>query len=458
MPAEAGCAPPRERLHGGAGALGREEEIAQVTVDVTLPAVDGHHLVPFPHRFQHGIFRVELLPLLVVVGRLHVGAGPDETGIGSQFPQQQLQESGLARAIRAEEADPVPPHDPDGKIANHESWASTIRRSQLVDVHDFIGKGFGDVVGFVDKAARGGGRLQFEPGGPQPLTPGGALGAHSHQGAHPPLVPGPSGLDPTPEPRLLLFQPPVEFFPPQGLVGQPLLLPAQELAVAAFPGGEPPPVELHDPAGQPLQEFPVVGDGHHRPRIFRQEAFEPGDRPDIEVVGRLVQEQELRLGHQHPGQQHPAAPPAREGVHDRVGGEFQAGEDRFDPLLEPPAVPFFQFLVQPPQAVKQGRVRALRNLDSRMVVLGCQAPQIPQPFGDRVENGAVVHQRRVLVQQGRPHSRLPVDRPGIRHYGSGENRKQCRLPRPVAPEDADPLPLLDLKRGIVQQGQGAVGH
>ncbi len=54
-----------------------------------------------------------------------------------------------------------------------------------------------------------------------------------------------------------------------------------------------PAVELEDPLGDVVEEIAVVGDEDDRAGIFLQVPFEPGDALGVEVVGRLVQQQEV---------------------------------------------------------------------------------------------------------------------------------------------------------------------
>ena len=80
---------------------------------------------------------------------------------------------------------------------------------------------------------------------------------------------------------------------------------------------------LVDPAGQvpqppvaqqrnravahPLEEVPVVRDDDQRPRPAVQEVLQRGQRVDVEVVGRLVEQQHVRLGHEQSQQLQSAA-------------------------------------------------------------------------------------------------------------------------------------------------------
>ena len=54
-------------------------------------------------------------------------------------------------------------------------------------------------------------------------------------------------------------------------------------------------VQLQDPAGDIVEEVAVVGDRDHGAGVILEEALEPGDRFGIQVIGRLVQEQQVGL-------------------------------------------------------------------------------------------------------------------------------------------------------------------
>jgi hypothetical protein len=91
----------------------------------------------------------------------------------------------------------------------------------------------------------------------------------------------------------------------------PLLL--EPARVVALERVAPAPVELEDPTGHVVEEVAVVGDGHDRPRVVAQEALQPGHRLGVEVVGGLVEQQQVGPRQQQPAQRHPAALAAREG-------------------------------------------------------------------------------------------------------------------------------------------------
>ena len=59
-------------------------------------------------------------------------------------------------------------------------------------------------------------------------------------------------------------------------------------------------IEFENPAGDVVEEVAVVGDDEDGARIIAQMAFEPGHQFGVEVVGRLVEQQQLGLFEQEP--------------------------------------------------------------------------------------------------------------------------------------------------------------
>ncbi len=90
-----------------------------------------------------------------------------------------------------------------------------------------------------------------------------------------------------------------------------------------------------------------MGDGDHGPGVVLEEAFQPIDRLRVEVVGRLVEEQQVGVAEEEPGQRDPALLTTRQrrdvgvvgwaaqGVHRDVDVALQVpGVGRGDPVLE----------------------------------------------------------------------------------------------------------------------------
>src|SRR5215510_13741941 len=91
----------------------------------------------------------------------------------------------------------------------------------------------------------------------------------------------------------------------------------------------PPPVrELPGPLAYRVEEPAVVGDHHQRRPLAGQEAREPVDRLHIEMVGRLVEQQQIVVAQQQGGQRDPPGFATRQSL--CRSGEIDAGQQRGD--------------------------------------------------------------------------------------------------------------------------------
>ena len=70
-------------------------------------------------------------------------------------------------------------------------------------------------------------------------------------------------------------------------------------------------VEFDDAGGDPVQEGAVVGDRDDASLEVDQQVFQPFDRVQVEMVGRLVEQQHIWPAHQGLRQGHALFRPAR---------------------------------------------------------------------------------------------------------------------------------------------------
>ena len=90
------------------------------------------------------------------------------------------------------------------------------------------------------------------------------------------------------------------------LHGVKAVVPAVELRFAAL--------NLNDPGDHPVQEVAVVGDGQHRAPEAPDILLQPLRGVEVQVVRRLVQQQNVRVLQDEPPQVHPGLLPAGEAV------------------------------------------------------------------------------------------------------------------------------------------------
>ena len=129
-------------------------------------------------------------------------------------------------------------------------------------------------------------------------------------------------------------------FEPRGVVA------LERQAPAAF--------ELQNPLGDVVEEVAVVGDDDDRARIVAERLFEPLDRLGVEMVGGLVQQQQVGLFQQGHAQGHP--PPLAAGkLADRgvVGRQHQGVAGDVHHAVQLPAIAGVDLLLEPAHLVHQ---------------------------------------------------------------------------------------------------------
>jgi hypothetical protein len=91
-----------------------------------------------------------------------------------------------------------------------------------------------------------------------------------------------------------------------------VLLLFQPGRVVPFPRDPGAAIELENPAGDVVEEVAIVRHAHDGAGIVLEEPLEPRDRLGVEMVRRLVQQQEVRRLEKQPAQRHAAPLAARE--------------------------------------------------------------------------------------------------------------------------------------------------
>jgi hypothetical protein len=89
-------------------------------------------------------------------------------------------------------------------------------------------------------------------------------------------------------------------------------------------------LDFDHPCDDPVQEVAVVRHDQHRAGVLGEVLFEELGRLEIEVVGRLVEQEHVRLADEHLGQRDPHLPAAGEVLAELVavpGLEPEAGHD-----------------------------------------------------------------------------------------------------------------------------------
>ena len=201
-------------------------------------------------------------------------------------------------------------------------------------------------------------------------------------------------------------------------------------------------IELQNPARDVVEEIAIVRDGDDRAGIVLEKPLEPRDRLRIEVVRRLVEQQQIGRLQEQAAQRHPAALAARQRRHlgvgrrqpERIHGELETriqipGVRRVDLVLDPRLlVEHFLHLV---------RRQILAELRVDLVVSRQQRLGLGHAFLDVAEDILVGIEPRLLVEHA------DRDAGGRKRLAekllvlAGHDLENGALPRAVQTEHAD---------------------
>ena len=215
-------------------------------------------------------------------------------------------------------------------------------------------------------------------------------------------------------------------------------------------GRETPAVELEDSVRDTVEEAPVVRHEDHASGERGERLFQPLDRIDVEMIGRLVEQKQVGLEHQCPRERDALAQTARERIDVRVGGKLQAIECRLDAMLDRPRVRAIERFVQ--------RVHAIEILGvGGGVIVEEELPRFADAFRNGLEDRPVSLERRLLRDARDLHTGCKPDLAVVGLRGSRGHLQQARLPRAIAADEADMLALLDHQVRMVEHRHVAVG-
>ena len=181
-------------------------------------------------------------------------------------------------------------------------------------------------------------------------------------------------------------------------------------------------IRLHgkDPPDHPVQKVPVVGDGHHRAGEGLQVILQHRERLQVQVVGGLVQQQD-------------------------VGGGGQDGEQIEPPLLSAGELPDGAPLD------RRGEQELFQQLGGGDHALGGfnALADVPHVVNDP---GISVHLGDLLAEVAHTDRLAHLHGPAVRGEHPGNQVEQGGFPAAVGPHDADAVVPQELAAEIPQDG------
>ena len=302
--------------------------------------------------------RIELGTELVEVGDFHFRTLAHDAGIRLQLAEDEAEQRRLAGAVGADQADLVATLDAGGKVAHDLAFAIS-----LVDVLQ-LGDQLAALVAGIE--------LQIDLA--HPLAAGLAFGTQLVETLDAEYRTRAPGLDPLADPHLLFLEQLVGAGIGQRLLVQHGFLALLVLRETAGKTGQLAAVEFDDAGAHAVEEGTVVGDEEQRDTAFDEQVFQPFDGGDVEVVGRLVEEQDLGRHGQGLRQGQALFLAAGQGADAGLRIESETVDHPLGLCLVSPGATGFQLMLQGIHAGEQGIVIAhpFGQLVRHVVVLGEQ--------------------------------------------------------------------------------------
>ncbi len=199
----------------------------------------------------------------------------------------------------------------------------------------------------------------------------------------------------------------------------------------------------HDVVEEPL----IVGDDDRAPGIRGEELLEPADRDDVEVVGRLVEEEHVGPPEEHLREQDAQLEPARERLERALvvlGLDPEPLEDLARARLERPAVVEAQHLLELGRALRVALVREALVVTERSV-------HDLVALHREVDDRRVVVEEAILPQDAEARAFLHADRALRRRLEPAHDAQQRRLARSVRAHEAVAIARLEVQRHALEQ-------
>ncbi|MNX87325.1 hypothetical protein D3C86_1192500 [compost metagenome] len=431
----------RHALDGGVGLLVGEEEALEVAAHRDLSVLDGDPLGVAGDLLDHGLLGIEQVAPLVGVNEAGVDPHLDGAGVGLVLPQDHAHEGRLAHPVR--------PDDPEAHAG----------RELQVQVRDegAIAEAFGDALELDDLVAEplAHGDEQVELA----VRVGRRLVDQLLEAVDAGLLFGAAGLG--------LLADPLQLAPDRhladvlglGLGLFALGLEQQVLGVVAHVLGELPEVQLDHAVGHVVEEVAIVGDQDDGPGVGGQVALEPGDGLGVQVVGRLVQHQQVGLGHQGARKRYPAHLAAGEAADGALGvRDSQVLHDARDLDVQVPGVEPVDLGLE---ALVLGRSRRVLGKLVREGVVACEkGAGLGEARLDALAHGRVGVEDELLVQVADAQPPGAHDLAFIRRLLAREDAHERRLPGAIDAQEAEAVALVNGQADVVEDRAAleTVGH
>ena len=212
--------------------------------------------------------------------------------------------------------------------------------------------------------------------------------------------------------------------------------------------------DLDHPLGDLIDEITVVGNGKHRPPEILNIPFQPLHASQIQMVGRLVQKQDVRLFQQKAGEIRSglfAAGKAVEFLSALFRRDAQAVADLVHVHIHFIAAPGLEAVGQAVVLPQLLRRCAPRHVRFQPLHSGFQLHEAGVGGAQHVLHGVARRELGDLGNQPQTLVRIDVDLAAVIVHLAGKDVEKCGFSAAVSAKDRHPLPFLNFKAQVVQQ-------
>ena len=307
---------------------------------------DAYEVSAIGDGIEHAALFVELLAHLIEIGDFDIGAEPDDPRVRRELAEQQAQQSGLSGAVRTDDANAIAAHDDGREVTDDGALAAGETHILRLDYQSPRPFRF----------------LRLQLHGANALASLSARCAQRLEIAHAPFVAGASRLYSGADPHLFLCQLAIELRPLSRFDVERRFLAREICIVVAAPVHQFPAIEFHDACRHAAQKCAIVGHEHQRRAAINEVVLHPLDSIDVEVVGRFVKQQNIRLTHQRSRKQCLSLASARRIRERQLRVKRQMLKDGGHTRLDLPRVGAVKCHMQSLEFAQRARARVMRDL------------------------------------------------------------------------------------------------
>ena len=218
-------------------------------------------------------------------------------------------------------------------------------------------------------------------------------------------------------------------------------------------------VDIHGVGADGIQEVPVVGDGDDHAGEVQQEILQPVDGLDIQVVGGLVQHDNIRVSEKRLGKEHLHLQTGVHAAHDLVV-ELCADAETLQQAgsvglgFPAPQLRKLCLQVRGPEPIFVGEVRLFVN----GILFLHHIVKMLVAHDDGIHNGEVIVGVLVLLQYGDPLGGVDLHRAGGGVQVPGEDPQEGGLARAIGTDDAVAVAGQELQIYMLKQPLAAELH